>query len=87
MHYNENPRYVCILEILGPGNLFLLFHHAFRALQHLAPEIGDAVDDPVALLFSGNKILLFEDIEMIRKFRIRNLDDALDDTDAEWLGE
>jgi hypothetical protein len=46
----------------------LVFPQPVRALQRLAPAIGDAIDDPVALLFSGNKILLFEDTKMVRKF-------------------
>ena len=87
MHYNENIRYVCILEILGPRNLFLLFHHAFSTLERLAPAIGDAVNDPVALLLTSNEVLLFEDTKMVRKFRICNLDYSLDDADTERLGE
>jgi hypothetical protein len=44
---------------------FLLFSNAFRAFQCLTSFIRDTVDDPVALLFTGDKILLFEDIEMV----------------------
>lgn len=87
VHHNKIPKHICILEILDSCNRFLLFHHAFRALQRLSPTIGDAVDDPIALLFAGNKILLFEDTEMVREFGVRNFDNALDDTDTERLGE
>ena len=65
----------------------LLFPNAFGALQRLAPAISNRVDNPVALLFTGNKILLFEDTKMVRKFRVRDFDDTFDDTDTERLGE
>jgi len=49
--------------------------------------IGYRVDNPVSLLFTGNEILFFEDIEVVGKFGVSNIDDSFDDTDAEWLGE
>jgi hypothetical protein len=64
-----------------------LLHRMFCAFQRFSSAIRDTVDDPVALLFTGNKILLFEDAEMVREFGIRNFDNPLDDTDTERLGE
>lgn len=60
---------------------------AFCALQCLAPASGDRVNNPVPLLFTNNEILFFQDTEMVGKFGVSNVDDTLDDTDAERLGE
>jgi hypothetical protein len=48
-----------LIQSSAQSHTFYLFSHAFRALQRLAPAIGDGVDDPVSLLLTDNEFLLF----------------------------
>lgn len=54
--------------LIGIIEILTLLLHTFCALQRLAPAISDGVDDPVPLLFTDNKVLFFQDAEVIGQF-------------------
>jgi hypothetical protein len=63
----------------------ILRSHAFSGLQHLAPVIGDTVDNPVTVILTFDQTTLFENREMIGKFGSGKTHEPVDDADTERL--